>query len=420
MKRRRTNRWRGVVGVALVVGAVGLAAKRPPLLLLAGVGVVFAAYPDLAPRTEPAVGLERTVSDPNPDPGDHVEVSVSVTNQGDGLLADLRVVDGVPPTLSVVESLPRRGTALRPGETDSFTYTVRAERGTHGFEPATVVARDLAGATEFETTVGAEALTELDCTTPLSSAPVRPETLQQVGRIAADAGGIGTEFYRTREYHPSDSIGRIDWNRYAATGELTTTEYREERATSVLIAVDARASAYRGPDDHTHAVVRCVSGARRLVDVLSRTRNPVGVAGFGREYCLLEPDTGREHARRAHRILATHETFDSRPPTDPVDLEGQARQLRASLNERTQLVLLSPLCDDEIVRLARRLQLAGHAVTVVTPDPTDEGSPGRRLGQVERRNRETELRDAGVRVVPWAADEALESAFDRATRRWHR
>lgn len=420
MKTRRTNRWQGIVGVALVVGAVGLVAKRPPFLLLAGVGVVFAAYPDLTPGTEPAVGLERTVSDPNPDPGDHVEVSVSVTNQGDELLADLRLVDGVPPTLSVVESLPRRGTALRPGQTETFTYTVRAERGTHSFEPATVVARDLAGATEFETTVGGEELTEIDCTAALSSAPVRPETLQQVGRISADAGGIGTEFYRTREYRHSDAVGRIDWNRYAATGELTTTEYREERATSVLVVVDARQRAYRGPDDTPHAVVRCVSGARRLVDVLSRTRNPIGVAGFGREFCRLEPDTGREHARRAHRILATHETFDSRPPADPVDLEAQASQLRATLDERTQLVLLSPLCDDEIVRLARRLQLAGHGVTVVTPDPTDDGSPGRRLGQVERRNRETELRDAEVRVVRWGADEALESALDRAKRRWNR
>ncbi|WP_440992004.1 DUF58 domain-containing protein [Haloarchaeobius baliensis] len=420
MTERRTKRWRGVVGVALFVGAVGLVAKRPPLLLLAGVGVVFAAYPDLAPRAEPELHLERAVSESSPEPDDEVDVTVTVTNRGDGTLADLRILDGVPPALSVVDALPRRGTALRPGESDSFTYTVRAERGTHGFEPATVVARDVAGAVEVETTVGADDRTELDCTADLSAAPVRPEALQQVGRISADSGGTGTEFYRTREYRPGDSLGRIDWNRYAATGELTTTEYREERATSVLVAVDARRTAYRGPEGETHAVVRCVAGARRLVDVLDGTRNPVGIVGFGRSYCLLEPDTGREHTRRAHRILATHETFDSRRPTDSVDFEAQATQLRSTLNERTQLVLLSPLCDDDIVRFARRLQVAGHGVTVITPDPTDEGSDGRRLARVERRNREMELRDAGVRVVLWSDDQALETALDRAARRWSR
>lgn len=418
MSPRSTNRWRGITGVALVVGAVGLVAKRPSFLLLAAVGVVFAAYPDLSPAVEPELSLDRSVSEPAPEPGEDVDVTVTLTNRGDGVLGDLRVLDGVPPALSVVEDLPRRGTALRPGESDSFTYTVRAERGTHGFEPATVVARDVAGSVEVETSVGADERTELDCTADLSTAPVRRETLQRVGRIPSQSGGIGTEFHRTREYRPSDSPGRIDWNRYAATGELTTTEYREERATSVVVAVDARGVAYRGGDGDSHAVVRCVAGARRLVDLLSRTRNPVGVAGLGREYCWLAPDTGDDHAERMHRTLATHETFDSRPPAESVDLDEQLAALRSRLRERSQLVVFSPLCDDGIVELARRFELAGHGVTVVAPDPTGDGSVGKRLARVERRNRTTELRDAGVRVVPWRGGEALETALDRATGRW--
>ena len=409
---RDTGRWRGVVAVALTASAVGLAADRAELLLVAAVGVVFAAYPRLTGTPDPALELDRAVSERSPAPGDEVEVTVTLHNAGGATLFDLRVVDGVPPALSVAEGSPRRTFALRPGATGSYTYTVEAETGTHSFEPATVVARDLSGAREVETTAAAD--TTVDCTASTAGGPRRDLTLEQVGRVLSNRGGAGTEFHRTREYRHGDPTNRIDWKRYARSGDLTTVEYREERASSVVVAVDAREPAYRAPGDRPHAVVHAVSAARQLLDALLSRRNRVGVAAFGRELCWHAPGAGRDHADDAHRLFSTHPAFRMSPPRDAVDLDAQVESLRARLPDGAQVVLLSPLTDDGVVRAAKRLEAHDHPVSVVSPDVTSDGTPGERLASVERDNRLRRLRQAGIPAVDWRPDAPLGAALAKA------
>lgn len=415
---RQTHRWRGVTAVALVAGAIGLFTARSPLLLLSAAGVVFAAYPELSKDPTPSVELERTVSDTSPSRGDEVDVTVTVRNAGDWPLFDLRVVDGVPAGLGVVDGVPRHGTSLWPGHSTTFSYTVQSAIGTHGFEPATVVTRDLPGATEVETTVAASEETVLACSTPLEEGPVRSQTLPASGRIPATSGESGIQFDRTREYQTGDSLRQVDWNRYARTGRLTTVEFREERATSVLLLVDARETAYRGPEGEPHAVTASVSAAERIAAGLFAEQNQVGVAAFSPDPCWLSPGRGPDHRTRVRKQFAGHAAFGATPPPGEADVDEQLRTLRARLSQGTQVVLFSPLCDDDVVRAARRLDGGGHRVTVFTPDPTDEGSTGRDLARVERANRVSRLRGAGLPVVEWEADEPLETALETAQRRW--
>jgi uncharacterized protein (DUF58 family) len=82
------------------------------------------------------------------------------------------------------------------------------------------------------------------------------------------------------------------------------------------------------------------------------------------------------------------------------------------------VVLFSPLCDDYVARAARRLDAYGHLVTVVSPDPTTERTVGERLARLERRLRCSRLREAGLRVVDWTADERLEAAVETTRARW--
>jgi uncharacterized repeat protein (TIGR01451 family) len=398
--------------VALASSAVGLAADRPELLLAAAVGVVFAAYPRLTGTPDPTLELERDVSDRSPAPGDEVDVTVRLRNAGDATLVDLRVVDGVPPALSVVAGSPRRGLALRPGATREYAYTVEAEPGTHSFEPATAVARDLSGATEVETTAAAD--TTVDCTASAAGKPQRDLTLEQVGRVLSSAGGGGTEFHRTREYRHGDPTSRIDWKRYARSGDLTTVEFREERASSVVLLVDAREPAYRAPGDRPHGVVHCVSAARQLLDAFLSRRNRVGVAAFGRELCWHAPGTGRDHADDAHRVFSTHPAFRMSPPRDDVDLDAQTDSLRARLPDASQVVLLSPLTDDGAVAAAKRLEAHGHPVSVVSPDVTSDDTTGERLARVERENRLRRLRQAAIPTVDWRPETPLGAALANA------
>lgn len=404
----RTDRWRGVLVIALGTGGFGLLARRPSLLLVAALGVVYAAYPRVSTPPDPNLRLERRLSDDSPGHGEQIEVTTTVRNVGDGWIPDLRIVDGAPSALPVVEGTPRHGTALRPGGAASVSYVVEARRGKHRFDPATVVARDVTGGHEVEREVDAETETTVDCTSNVPRTPLRAQTTSDAGQVAADHGGDGTEFYQTRAYRRGDARSRVDWNRYAQTGDLRTVEFRAEQAATVVLVVDARPVSYRGTGDEPHAVAYSVAAARELLDAMLANRNRVGVAGFGRDVPWLSPGSGRDHRVRAQELLSRHAAFQSRPPTGTVpDLSDQAERLRIRLPDDAQVFVLSPLLDDALPETLRLLDSRGHAVSVISPDVTTPDGPGETLAAIERDDRLRRLRAAGIPVVDWSPERSL-------------
>jgi len=412
--RLRTRRWRGILVVVLGAVGLGLLGRRPNLVLLGVVGIVYAVYPWLTGTPDPTLSLDRRLSDWNPAPGETFEVTTTIRNDSGRPLFDVRIVDGVPPALPVVDGTPRHGTAFRAGGSATVRYTVEAREGRHAFDPATVAVRDSSGEHEIEVSIGGD--TEIDCRSEVDDAPLRLQTLDAAGRVQAKQGGSGIEFYRTRTYRPGDPMKHIDWNRFARTAELTTIDFREERSAAVVVLVDAREGCYRGGTDEAHAVARCVSAAQQLVEELITSRNRVGLAAFGREDCWFPPDTGRRHRTRAQRLLTDHAAFSLSPPehTDPI--HEQRVTLERRLPRNAQVIFCTPLLDDDAVDVARRLDADGHAVSVVSPDVTETGSPGRDLVRLERDLRMGQLRRAEVPVVDWGRGEQLAVAL-RGTRR---
>ena len=434
--RRSTDRWRGVVAVALFAGAVGVFGKRPDVLLCAVVGVVFAVYPRITSEPSVNVAVDRTVSDRSPTHEEPTEVTVTVRNVGESVLPDIRIVDGVPPMLPVTGGSARHATALRPGKSTTFSYELTARHGTHSFGETTIIARDVSGSREVETTVSADA--EIECHAAVPAVPLRAQSGQRPGRIVADTGGNGIEFDRTRTYRAGDPLNRIDWRRYARTGELTTVEFREERVASVVVCVDARPSAYRARNGDPHAVSHGVAAARELCAALLEANDRAGLAAFGRDFLWEAPETGSDHAARLRRVLATHPTLSLQPPeasgafadlgewfTSPRGIadggESQVAEQTATLRKRlggeTQVILLSPLLDEPIVESALSLEADGNAVTVVSPDVTTEETVGGRLARTERSNRIHSLQGAGVPVIDWDTGESLGTVLLRAAER---
>jgi uncharacterized repeat protein (TIGR01451 family) len=421
---RTTNRWLGVNALALVAGATGVLLSSPALVLAAVVGVAFGAFARAGAPPDVNLRLSRELERSTADPEETVRVTVAVTNAGETLLPDLRIVDGVPEGLAVVDGSPRHATALRPGKTASFTYEVRAARGHHTFTPATVLARGWSGAVEREVAVPSEDRTELTVAPTLATGapvPLRALTSQYTGRVAIDAGGPGTEFHAVREYRPGDPLSRIDWRRAARTGEYATLQFREERSATVVLLVDTREVAYRAPDEAgVSAVEHAVGAAGEVFTSLLSTGDRVGLASFGPEEFWLAPNGGTDHRARARVALGTHEAFSPVPLEEPFLGGLRLRRLRRRLAPEAQLVLFTPLTDDDAVRYARRLEAYGHLVTVVSPDPTSDATHGGRLAQLERSVRCSTLRRSGIRVVDWNPEKALPVAVARAARRWSR
>ncbi|MFA1610316.1 DUF58 domain-containing protein [Halobellus rubicundus] len=421
MRALDTHRWTGIEGATLLAAAAGVVFQRPALLLAAGVGVAFTAYGWFGDAPTPTLDVERRIDDASPDLEDEVRVTVEVRNAGSRTLSDLRLVDGVPPALAVTDGSPRHGTALRPGAGTTFSYTVEAVRGEHTWEPLTAIARSPSGERERNVEVGPDGATSISCTPSLSAVetlPLRGLTTPYAGRVTTDVAGSGLEFSSTREYRRGDPLSRIDWNRYARTGDLSTVEFRQERAAAVVLLIDARQAAYVAPGpDREHAVERSVDAAAAAFASLLDAGDRVGIAALSPRECWLAPGAGRDHRSRGRDLLASSPALSPTPPEQPQLPISALQRLRRRLPADAQVLFFSPLVDDDAFDAARRIDAHGHPVTVVSPDATATDTAGRRLARLERRNRMTRLRRAGIRVVDWG-NEPLAARVARAERRW--
>nr|WP_240148876.1 DUF58 domain-containing protein [Halorubellus sp. JP-L1] len=417
-ERARTGRFRGASAFALVALGVGTFAGSPAAAFAGAVAVGYVAWGRATSVPAVSLAVDREFSTTLPEPGESVTVSVRVENVGDATLPECRLVDGVPAALSVVDGRARAHCSLAPDETVAFEYDVVARRGVHAYEAVLAVVRDRAGAVEERHVVPAPG--QLACVPALArstrSVPLREHTTQYAGDVTTNGGGAGQEFFQTREYRRGDPLARVDWNRFARTGDLATMEFREERAASIVLVVDGRAAGYVAPDpEGPHALDRAVDAAGVLYDSLVADGNPVGVAAVSTSECWLAPGSSREHRERVRELLGTHPALSPVPAARNLRVNRSVDRLRRRIPDGAQVFFLTPLCDDRAARIARRFEAGGRAVTVVSPDPTLAETPSHRLARVGRRLRVTGLRGAGVRVVDWSWDEPLGAALSRTT-----
>jgi uncharacterized repeat protein (TIGR01451 family) len=403
-----------VAALALLATALGVVTDRPGLFLVAVVGATLTAYSRASTAPEPTLAVTRTVDTDRPAAGESVTVTVAVENAGDRTLPDLRVADGVPTGLTVVDGTAQFATALRPGATARFEYAVRATRGDHTFDPMTGVARDLAGARERRVRVASSSPTRLVCSPrlrPVDPPALRALTTRHSGPRRTTVPGAGTEFVTVREYRRGDPPSRIDWRRHARTGELTTVEYAEQRSLRVLVLVDARESAYAAPDGEPTAVERGVTAAGGLFAGLLDAGHAAGLGALSAQSCWLPPGSGSHQRARGRLELTRNPAFDATPPPADVAPSRTADRLAARLGGDVQVVVLTPLVDDGAVTVARRLDVAGNRVTVLSPDATGSATPGERAARVERSGRIRTLRRRGVPVLDWSSGASLAGAL---------
>ncbi|MEZ3114609.1 DUF58 domain-containing protein [Halobaculum sp. MBLA0147] len=434
-----TGRWTVWLGGALGLVGLGLLYGSALVIAAAAVPLAYVGYGAISalPRTVD-VRVERRVPERQVTPGDHVPVTVTVHNEGQSVLPDVRVLDGVPEELAVVDGSPRVATALRPGGSTEVTYEVVAKRGSYDFEPARVRVRSLAGTAAASLSVPVAGADEISCTAPAATVPIDRAAPRRVGQSPADTGGEGLEFYATREYRRGDPQSRVNWRQFAKRGELVTTEFREERAGRAVVVLDVRPPTRRSA---TAAYPTGAEFAAYTAEVaLERLRadgDEVALAVLGLdpdEVSVPVPTAGDalwiEHAeagdgqRRARATLAAaaevaaerRGTLDEGPRyrTDtPRGTESAAASLVARCPADAHVVLVSPFPDAVPGAYARRFAVADYAVSAVAPDHTSEETLGGRTVALHRRLRLREVEPLCRTVVDWPADRPLGLAVAR-------
>ncbi|MFC6954510.1 DUF58 domain-containing protein [Halorubellus litoreus] len=462
---RHEPRWRTAVAPAALLVAVALWTGDRVLFVAAALPLGYLAYGALSsvPDVSRAVRVERSLSSDTPFPGEHVTVTVAVTNESDRALPDLRLVDDVPGGVEAVSGSPEAVFGLRPGETHEVTYELVAQRGAHEFGDVSLRARSLSAAAVSSADVTPSGDSGMFCRVHVEDAPVRDQTMQFVGSIPTQTGGAGIEFHSTRNYRRGDPMNRIDWRRLAKTGELTTIDYRVQEAARVMVVVDARESVAVscGPEYPSSRELSSYA-AELLTGVLLDEGHEVGIGVFGLSLpgtrgagspSVLEPSGGDSFRAHVSAVCSAVAEGDpsvaaaaastrgggsdrrSSPSESPAADDGRAsvaasaspdggvddadaatRRLRAYLDRHTQVLFVTPALDEFPVTVAETLAGHGHAVTVVSPDVTDGETLGGRVTRVTRTERVRRLRETGAHVVDWSLSDPLPLALAPAFR----
>lgn len=432
----RSQRWRVAIGSSLLLAAGGVWIGTPLLLVAAMAPIVFVAYSALttAPVVDSQIGFERTVTPTRTYAGEIVTVELSVSNRGDSPLPDLRIVDGVPDELAVIDGSPRAGVTLRSGEQTTIEYSLRARYGEFEFAPVTARTHSVSAASTYTTELSADGDTRLTAMFDPESYPLSQQTSPISGTLMTDRGSEGLEFYGVRPYQPGDPASRINWRQYARDRVLSTVEYRQQEATELLVVVDARPSAGVARSETAPTGTElCVSLATDLVGSMLTDRNTVGALALGVDGSTvdLETSTAAEEGSslawvppantqqvrtRIELVLdaaaATVRPGDSKPAVEHASTDPE--QIIRRLNPRTQVMVLTPLCDEYPIEMARQLQATGHTVSVYSPDVTGRPTAGGRVASAQRSGRLAELRERGISVIDWDPTEPLAVAVDRA------
>jgi len=415
---RRQRRWGGGLAASVFLAAAGVFDGNGALLLAAAIPLAYVAADAISDVTVPdAISITRHV-DPTPaPPGRPVTVLLTVRNDSERTVPDLRVVDGVPADLAVVDGTPRGGTSLAPGEDLTVEYAVAARRGTYEFEPVQLRARGFGAGTVETTRRVSDGDRRLVCRLDADAPPIDEYGDARPGRLESDAAGAGVTFHSTREYYAGDPAERINWRHYAKRGDLATTNYERTVAATTILVIDARIRnrVVAGPGRPTAVELGTYAATHALTNLLRRGHD-VGVVVLGLDgpgpagLYWLPPAGSRQQRAQALELFRAANDAAGRPPNE----SAQVRRVIELLPPGGQLLTFSPVLDDRAVDAVETWRAADVPVVVLSPDIVPENTVSGQYVQVRRRARLARCQRVGARTVDWRRGTPLPAVLAEA------
>jgi uncharacterized protein (DUF58 family) len=238
----------------------------------------------------------------------------------------------------------------------------------------------------------------------------RPESVRALPRPAAThvgAGnyvtrirGEGLEFADLRPHVPGDRLRQVNWRVSARRGRLHVNEYHPERNADVVLFLDSFTDTR---DQAGGTIDMTVRAAAALAAAYLRTRDRVGIVGFGGVLRWVLPATGETQAYRILDSLIDTQVVASYAWRDVAVIPAR------TLPPHALVVALSPLADARMLAALADLRARGIdlAVIDVSPLPFVSAPAGAlgdlayRLWRLQREQLGSRYRTMGVPVVEW-------------------
>lgn len=396
------------IAIALITVGAGVVLGMPALVVAALIPLGYTAYGSIT-RVQPVDELlefERTIDPATAPPGEKSSVTLTVENTGERSITDLRIADGVPNELAVIEGTSQLGTTLRPGETASVQYTIRLRHGSFRFDPVTVRVRSISATTAYTTRCETGGAQEVSSSIVIEEWPRSHRPTAVGDRTTGADAGRGIAFHKTREYQPGDPISRIDWRRYAKDGQLTTVEFAEAGKPDWILLIDARTHNDIAPAateaTGTERAVHCAAVAHKVLQ-----SGDIKVGGLildGDQPTTVTPGTGRDTKIRMQTLL--DQAGSATAGDSSVSAINQAiQQLETTLSGTPRTLVFTPALDRQAVETVEMLCRLGWTVDVIIPDVIGTGSPTRQVTAAKRHLFLAEMQAVGANTRVWFANE---------------
>ena len=259
----------------------------------------------------------------------------------------------------------------------------------------------------------------------------RPESIRALPRPAAThvgAGnyvtrnrGEGLEFADQRPHVPGDRLRQVNWRVSARRNRLHVNEYHPERNADVVLFLDSFTDTRDGTGGTIDLTVRA---AAALTRAYLRTRDRVGIVGFGGVLRWVLPSSGTTQAYRILDSLIDTQVVASYAWRDVAVIPAR------TLPPNALVLALSPLGDARIRAALVDLRARGVDLAVIDVSPLsfvsrprgDLGDLAWRMWRLQREQLGSRYRAMGVPVVEWRGDRPVDEVLAqiREVRRYAR
>jgi uncharacterized protein (DUF58 family) len=187
-------------------------------------------------------------------------------------------------------------------------------------------------------------------------------------------------------------------------------ERHPDRSSTIVLLVDSAQDL--GVDIDT-TLRWTVTAAMALGERHLRAQDRLGLLDVGRTIRWVPPRLGRRHLHTVVDSLLATEVF-------PREVNAERAVLPANLPASSTIVAISPLLNERTLSMLVTLRSRGHDIMVIKPTlPEPEASVSqlaRRVFAVGNELNERWLRERGVTVIPWSAEDSLEHVLRRVVR----